>query len=163
MARKSQQTLAAPEKERTLLEVLESAGESDLQEIDDRLHGLRAKMDETLASYRRQIDALELARKLLSVKLHGKPPRKVRQKRAAAAAAGGSESTVVTTGGGGGDQPGDGDGSTLKERIWDLVQTEGAMSIEEIARHFGTSKAAVAMCIARCNWFRREGETVHNA
>lgn len=149
MAQKSQQTLAAPEKERTLLEVLESAGESDLQEIDDRLHGLRAKMDETLAIYRRQIDALELARKLLSVKLHGKPPRKVRQKMAA--------------GGGGGDQPGDGDGSTLKERIWDLVQTEGAMSIEEIARHFGTSKAAVAMCIARCNWFRREGETVHNA
>lgn len=73
----------------SLVDVLRTATEQDLQEITDTVASLETDLAALVADRSREIDALKAAAKMLSIRINGKPPRQPRSSKAAKAAAGG--------------------------------------------------------------------------
>lgn len=111
-----------------LLEVLKTAKETDLAEIDARI----AELDG-------ELQGLREARKLLDVRLHGKKPRAKPQRTAAEKPADKPAASKPQ--------------SQLAEQIHDVIAANGPMTADTIAAKLGISPQAVGVCCARSEWF----------
>lgn len=123
-----------------ILEALEAAGESDL-----------ARLDEEVAACRRRLEALEAARKLVHVKLHGRPerakpgPRKARAADPAAGPKAGHRLTNVE----------------YQRRLVEILGRAGAMMLDDLAREAGLHESFIERVTAGCPWFERTGRKIH--
>lgn len=97
---------------------------------------LAAAGEEDLAQVTGRIDELEKelaglkeARKLLDFRLHGKPARSPKE-------------------------PGEGDGSSLAERIYEVLATVGQATPKQLAAQLHASPQGVGWAL-RCDWFRK--------
>lgn len=111
--------------ESALLQAIQKASADDLRKTDERI-----------AELTRELDSLKAVRRVLDVRLNGKP-EKVAKPRAINAKA-----------------------SELAEQIHDLISANGSMPVHVIAARLSVKPQSVAACVTRSNWFRRtpEGE-----
>jgi hypothetical protein len=68
-------TAKKPDKVDLLLKELASATESTLTRLDEKIAAKEKQIEELLGEHTKELDAFKAMRKLLSVRIHGKPPR----------------------------------------------------------------------------------------
>lgn len=123
-----------------LIEALQAATAEDLADIDARITAVRDKIEATLRAQRGELDALLAARKLIDLRINGRPSKAVK----GAAKKGAS--------------PADGGGSELACAIHDLLTKEGSLPVAAIAQRLGKTNAAIGVCVARSSWFSRTSD-----
>ncbi len=124
-----------------LVGLLQTAGESDMAAIDKQIR----EIDARIAELKNEKASFVEVRKIIAVRLHGKPATKKKQW-------GKSKSKES------------GDASELAKRIYDLLQTKGPRALPLIAIDLGTTAAAVGRCVSSCDWFvKSENGTIRIA
>lgn len=117
-----------------LIEALQAATAEDLADIDARITAVRDKIEATLRAQRGELDALLAARKLIDLRINGRPPKGAAKKGAS---------------------PADGGGSELACAIHDLLTKEGSLPVAAIAQRLGRAPQAIGVCVAKSEWFSR--------
>lgn len=85
----------AKDRKPNLLDVLSTASEADLQEINAQIEAKEKELADTTKAIEAELAALRQLARVVDVKLHGKPARKVRQPKAAKAAPAAPVATAV--------------------------------------------------------------------
>lgn len=120
----------------SIIEQLASAGADDLTQLQTIIATQEAELAELVSERRKGIDSLLALAKILSLKIHGKPPRKQHPKKAKPMSGAKSD---------------DGDGEKLTpetaQRILDCIMTHGPGTPADIARKLGKSELQVKMSI----------------
>lgn len=88
-----------------------------------------AQVNERIGQIEKELAGLKEARKLLECRLHGKPARSPKD-------------------------PGEGDGSSLAERIYEVLATVGKATPKQIAAQLHAAPQGVGRAL-RCDWFKR--------
>lgn len=81
----------------SLVELLKKATASDLSDIDAQITEKQAELDEATKRIGGELDALKVIRKVLDVKINGKPPRAPKGSRKAAKGAAPAAGDPVST------------------------------------------------------------------
>ena len=115
------------QKEPGILDLLNKVSADDLAAIDEQIVTKRAEFDEIYKRMDAEILALEQLRKVIDVKLNGKPPRAVRgSKKAAKAAAAATKTDAAPKA-----------ESPLLGQIATVLKTSGACKSMTIAKKLG--------------------------
>jgi hypothetical protein len=141
-----------------LLDLVAKAGESDLAEIDQQI----ADQEATLADFTKKaegdISALKALRKVINIKLHGRPPRKPHVRKAKgsnppqdgphayrqppSARPGLAVGPAVGSGGGAVD-------GTISSRVKNLLMLHGPLSVQALSVKLACSPQAIAMAVTK--------------
>jgi hypothetical protein len=90
------------------------------------LESIRARIDALSG----ELDSLRAAARIVEIRLNGKPAKKPRPKKL-------------------------GVKGELKEAIYDCIAENGPGTAEHIALKIGSTTQAVAVCVARSDWFKK--------
>ena len=71
--------MSAKDKSPSLVDLVAKATEADLASIDEQIKAKESELDEATKRIGGELDALKSLRKVIDLKLHGKPERKKRQ------------------------------------------------------------------------------------
>lgn len=134
----------AKDRKPNLIEVLSTAGESDLLEIDAQIEAKEKELADTTKALEGELAALQYLRRVVDVKLHGKPARKQRQAKAAKAGPSPAQAPAGP----------DRDGlepmhAALASQIVALITKEGPITPETIARKLDRTPQGVRMAITK--------------
>jgi hypothetical protein len=132
----------AKDRKPNLIEVLSTASEADLLEIDDQIAAKEKELAETTKALEGELAALQYLRRVVDVKLHGKPERKQRQAKAKAApaphaASNGDRNEIEPM------------HAALASQIVGLITKEGPITPEVIARKLDRTPQGVRMAITK--------------
>ncbi|GAA4443040.1 hypothetical protein [Bremerella cremea] len=147
----------------SLVDQICGAGPDELKDIDAKIADLEAKQ----VNLQNQIDALQKVRRVIDVRLHGKPQRKPRQPRKGREASG----TGHTTPGPVAPEvsapqppapsaapktaaPDDGM-SDFERRVFTVLQKGGPQTAATIAAKVAATPASVVNCVTNCSRFSR--------
>ena len=120
-----------------LLEQLEACGEATLAELDEQIAAEEQQLAELTSKREAKIAALKSVRKVIDVKVNGKPARKKPQRKAE-----GEEGTGE---------------KTLKERLYDLIVEKGPLRPAEAARELDCTASGISSTL-KCGWFEKNDD-----
>jgi len=92
-----------------------------------------ATIREAIAEHEKELAGLRAAEKLLDAKLHGRAKTTRRPP----------------------ENPGDGDGTSTAERIYEVLATLGKATCKRIAEQLGGTPQGVGRALSASNWFRK--------
>jgi hypothetical protein len=130
-----------------LLDLIEDCTAATLEELDGKIATLEKQRDETLAKLDRTLEALKSVRKIVNIKLHGKPPRKkpVRKKK--------GEGQEEQESGARSQESEDGGEDSLVDRIFNIVHEKGPLGYAQIGNHLGVHHTSIRHAVNRSTWF----------
>lgn len=132
-------------REPSFVDALARVSHADLEEIDRQIVEKQQALEDVTRVLDQELDALRLARKVIDVKLHGKP-KKTWSRRGKQAAGDEAEGEQVTNSEP--EEPAD-EPKSLADRIQEVIELRGPMTTSRIAQYLCKSEQAVRISIGR--------------
>ena len=125
-----------------IVTLLEQASEDTLVDLEARIKAKQEALDAHIRKAEGEIGALELLRRTVDIKLHGKPLRKKHERKAKTTQPAPATSPAV----GGWPKPG-----SVSEMVVDIIRRHGPGTAESIGGKLGMSPGSVNMAMAHSN------------